>query len=98
LDGECRDRDGQRDGDPGRCRDGHHDRHHQERETALHGVERAKHQAPDAEADLQRHIRCAKLQRSFEKRDGQHHPEPDEGDGGGDRRSGAHLAAACGDR
>ena len=74
---------------------GHHYREDDEGETDLHGIERTKDQPPDAEPDLRGDVGRAELQRSFQKRDGQHPAKPDEGDSDGDRWSGAHFAAVC---
>ena len=62
-----------------------------DRETDLDGVERAKDQAADAQPDLQRDVGRAELQRRFQKRDGQHHAEPDEDDRDLRRRRWIHV-------
>ena len=72
------------------CWAGHNDRRDDDGEDDLDRVECAKNQAPDPEPDLPRHVGCAELQRRFQKRDGQHHPQPYEGEGDDERRSWAH--------
>ena len=58
----------------------------------LDGVERAKNQTADTEADLQSDIRRAELQRCFQKRDGRHHAKPDEDNRDGYGPRDTHVA------
>jgi hypothetical protein len=59
--------------------------HHGDGEYGLAGIERAEHQPADTQPELQRDPRRPELQRRFEERDGEHHPQPHEDRGDRDR-------------